>query len=181
MTVVTLDLIASQTEIIISLQFSQIKRNGSVIISKAALKMEPIAMIPTVTTFFSVSQMVVKNVAIPFQIPSKKVLILVQTSFQLVPNHPRTTSATPLMTLRMLVKKLLIPFQIEENISFMPFHACDQFPVKMPMKISRIPVITPVTVERIFAMLLKTPSNIGARTWQKPSHTVFRTSTILMN
>ncbi len=55
MTVNTLDLIVSQTEIIISLQFSQIKRNGSVIISKAALKMEPIAMMPTVTTFFSVS------------------------------------------------------------------------------------------------------------------------------
>ena len=181
MTVDTLDLIASQTDMMISLQFSQIKRNGSVIISKVALKMEPIAIIPTVTTFFSVSHMVVKKVAMPFQMPSKKVLMFVQTSFQLVPNQPRTTSATPLMTLRMLVKKLLIPFQIEENISFTPVHACDQFPVKIPIKTSRIPVITPVTVERIFAILLNTPSNMGARTWQKPSHTVFRTSTISVN
>ena len=131
-------------------------------------------MMPTVTTFFSVSQMVVKNVAIPFQIPSKKVLIFVQTSFQLVPNQPRITSATPLITLRMFEKKLLIPFQIEENISFMPFHACDQFPVKMPMKTSRMPVITPVSSLTSYAanpvinftiMFLIVFGGIGFLTW----------------
>ena len=51
---------------------------------------------------------------------------------------------------------------MEEKISFTPVHACDQFPVNMPINTSRIPVITPVTVERMFAMLLNTPSNTGA-------------------
>ena len=152
MTVVTLDLIASQTAMMISLQFSQIKRNGRVMISTADSRMEPISMMPVWTMFLMVSQIPVKKETMPFQIPSKKVFILVQTSFQLVPNQPRTTSATPLITFRILVKKLLIPFQMEEKISFTPVHAWDQFPVKMPIKTSRIPVMTPVTVERILAM-----------------------------
>ena len=124
------------------------------------------------------SQTPVKNETIPFQIPSKKVLIFVHTSVQLVPNQPRTTSATPFSTFRILVKKDTMPLQTDENISLMPFHICDQLPVNRPINTSSIPVITPVTVDRISAIWLNTPSKTGARNWHRPSHTVFITSVI---
>ena len=48
-------MIVSQIESTVSLQFSQINRNGSVMIWKAALIISFTAMIPTVTMFLIVS------------------------------------------------------------------------------------------------------------------------------
>ena len=85
----------SHTAVIVSLQFSQIKRNGSVIMSNAASKIEPINITPVCTTFLMVSQMPVKNDTIPFQIVAKKLEMPVHTSFHEVPNQPSTASAMP--------------------------------------------------------------------------------------
>ena len=91
----TTDLMDSHTAVIVSLQFSQIKRNGSVIISNAASKIDPINWIPTETTFLMVSQTPVKKDTIPFQIFAKNAEMPVHTSFHEVPNQPSTVSAMP--------------------------------------------------------------------------------------
>ena len=85
----------SHTAVIVSLQFSQMKRNGSAIMSNAASRIEPINITPVCTTFLMVSQMPVKKDTIPFQIFAKKVEIPVHTSFHEVPNQPSTVSAMP--------------------------------------------------------------------------------------
>ena len=61
-------LIVSQIESTVSLQFSQINRNGSVMIWKAALIISFTAMIPTVTMFLIVSHAPDKNPVIESQI-----------------------------------------------------------------------------------------------------------------
>ena len=96
----------------------------------------------------------------------------VHSAFQLVSNQERKASATPCIVFVITVRTPFIPFQMDEKISFTPVHAWDQFPVKMPMKISSSPVSTPSTVSRIVAIMLNAPSNIGARIVHKPSHTV---------
>ena len=109
---------------------------------------------------------------------TKKSLIPVHTSFQLVPNHPRTTSATPLRTFMIFVNELTMKFQIDKKIPLTPSHTFDQLPVKIPIKISRMPVIIPNVSSSTFAMYVKTPSKIGARKLQNPSHTALMTSVI---
>lgn len=91
----TIDLMDSHTVVIVSLQFSQMKRNGSVIMSNAASRIDPINWIPTETTFLMVSQTPVKKDTIPFQIFAKDVEMPVHTSFHEVPNQPSTVSAIP--------------------------------------------------------------------------------------
>ena len=75
-----------------------------------------------------------KKAEIEFQISEKKFLTDVHTSFQLVPNKPKNTSAMPLSVSRILPKKFFIKSHIPVNISFTPFHTRLQFPVKNPMK-----------------------------------------------
>lgn len=118
----TTDLMAFHTVVMVSLQFSQIKRNGSVMMSNAASRMAPINWMPTETTFFMVSQMPVKKDTMPFQIFVKKVEMPVHTSFQEVPNHPRTVSAMPRIMPRAALNTPVMPFQIPEKISFTPVH-----------------------------------------------------------
>ena len=178
MTVETVFLMAFQTEIMISLQFSQIKRNGKVMMSNAACRIAPINWMPTETTFLMVSQMSEKKDTIPFQIFEKKVVTDVHSASQLVPNHPRNTSAIPFSILRAAVRIPVTPFQMPENISLMPFHICDQFPVNSPINTSRMPTMTSRTVPSTVLITEKAASNTGARTWQKPSHTAFSTSTM---
>ena len=84
--------------------------------SKAALKIEPISMMPVCTTFVMVSQIPEKKATMPFQMPSKKVLIFVQTSLQLVPNQPRNTSTMPWMMPTAAERTPLIPSHTPEKI-----------------------------------------------------------------
>ena len=213
-------LIASQIEIIVSLQFSQMNRNGTVRISKAALKNSAIAMITTVITFLivsktvdtkslivvnillkvfqmpvSTSEIVVliavhtvvtvftipssmpeKNDTMPFQMFSKVVLILFHTSSHDVPNKPRNASTTPLIVFRMLPIYSFSPFHTLSNMLFTASqHPC-QSPVNNDTKKSNTPVITFSVVSMKIAILLSTPSMIGANTLQKPSQIALTTS-----
>ena len=213
-------LIASQIEIIVSLQFSQMNRNGTVKISKAALKNSAIAMIATVITFLIVSKTVdtkslivvnvlltvfqvpvstseivvltavhavvtaffipssmpVKNDAMPFQMFSKVVLMPFHTSFHEVPNKPRKASTTPLIVFRILLMYSFSPFHTLSNIPFTAFqHPC-QLPAAAEAKMSNTLNITFSVVSINIAMLLNTPSMIGANKLQKPSQIALTTS-----
>lgn len=106
----TVLLMVFQTEIIISLQFSQISWKGRVMIFHADSKIEPMNMISTCTTFLIVSHAVERKPVIPFQILIKKVDTEVHTSFQLVPSHLQMVSAIPLMRLMAAWKISTIPF-----------------------------------------------------------------------
>ena len=172
-TVETVLFIVFHTEIMVSLQFSHTKRNGSVMILNAASKSEPINRIPTCTTFLMFSHTPVKNDVIPFQIFVKNVDTEVHTAFQLVPNHPRTVSAIPRIRFNAAVKIPVIPFQMPENISLIPDHICSQFPVKSPINTSSSPVSTSSTVPRTVEMILNAASNTGARSSQKPFQIFF--------
>ena len=99
-----------------------------------------------------VSQIPEKKETMPFQIPSKKVLIFVQTSLQLVPNQPRNTSTMPWMMPTAAERTPLIPSHTPEKIVWMPVHICDQFPVNSPINTSKMPVITFSTVESTTAI-----------------------------
>ena len=213
-------LIASQIEMIVSLQFSQINRNGTVKISNAALKNSAIAIITTVITFLIVSKTVdtkslivvnmlltvfqipvstseivvltavhavvtvffipssipVKNDTMPFQMFSKVVLMLFHTSSHEVPNKPRKASATPLIVFRILLIYSFSPFHTLSNIPFTASQAPDQSPVNNDTNKSNTPVITFSVVSIMFAILLNTPSMIGANKLQKPSQIALTTS-----
>ena len=172
----TFSLIASQTAIMISLQFSQMNLNGRVMISNAASRIAAINIIAVWTVFLMPSHRPVKKSTIPVQRFTKKSLIPVHTSFQLVPNHPSTTSATPRSTFMMLVKELTMKFQMDKKMPFTPSHTCDQLPVKIPIKISRIPVMIPSVSSSTFAIYVNTPSNTGARKSHRPFHIADTTS-----
>ena len=119
----TADFIASHTASTVSRQFSQMKRNGSVMMSHAASRMEPISMTPVCTTFLIVSHTEEKKLVMPFHTLVKKVLTEVHTADQLVPNQPRKTSTTPRMVSRAVLIHPSMPFQTEEKTSFTPFQA----------------------------------------------------------
>ena len=100
MALLTVVLMVSQMLTMISPQFCQMNWKGRVIISKAACSNDPMNWMPTFTTSQIVFQVFWKKFTMPFHRFWKKVDTEVHTSFQLVPNHPRTTSATPLSVLR---------------------------------------------------------------------------------
>ena len=78
----------------------------------------------------------VKKEAMLFQVFTKNVLMEVQTSFQLVPNHPSTTSAMPFRVFMILRNVLTTKFQIDVKIPLMPFQHCSQSPVNRPISTS---------------------------------------------
>ena len=64
-----------------------------------------------------------KKEAMLFHVSKKNVLMEVQTSFQLVPNHPSTTSAIPFRIFITLQNVLTMRFQIDVKIPLMPSNA----------------------------------------------------------
>ena len=114
-----------------------------------------------------------KNEDIPFQIPSKKVFTPFQTVSQLVPNHPRKTSATPLTAPIIVEKYSFRPSQTLEKIPFTASHAPDQSPLNTAENTSHIPRMTLKAVCNAIAIVLKAASSTGASKLQNPSQIVF--------
>jgi len=152
MALLTVVFMVSQTLMMVSPQFCQMNWNGSVIISKAACSNDPMNWIPTFTTLQMVFQVFWKKVTMPFHRFWKKVDTEVHTSFQLVPNQPRTTSATPLRVLRMFWNQATSPVQSVTKIPFMASQAPDQSPWKTAIKTSTIPRITSKVVDSTIAI-----------------------------
>ena len=135
-----------------------------------------IAVHTVVTVFTIPSSMPEKNDTMPFQMFSKVVLILFHTSSHDVPNKPRNASTTPLIVFRMLPIYSFSPFHTLSNMLFTASqHPC-QSPVNNDTKKSNTPVITFSVVSMKIAILLNTPSMIGANTLQKPSQIALTTS-----
>ena len=172
----TVVLMLFQMVVIVSPQFSQRNRHGSVMISQAASSRAPINWTPTLTAFLIVSQAFERVVVMPVQTSEKKVETLVHTSFQLVPNQPRMVSARPRIISTAAENTPVIPSQIPENTSFTPVQHCSQLPVNRPMNTSRSPVMTSITVPSTAEIAENAPSNTGASRLQKPSHRAFSTS-----
>ena len=107
---------------------------------------------------------------------SKVVLMLFHTSSHEVPNKPRKASATPLIVFRILLIYSFSPFHTLSNIPFTASQAPDQSPVNNDTNKSNTPVITFSVVSMTFAILLNTPSMIGANKLQKPSQIALTTS-----
>ena len=80
------------------------------------------------------------------------------------------------MRSQMTPKKSTIPFHMAEKTSFTPFQAVSQFPEKIPANTSKSPTRTFSTVPRTEEISSKANSNTGARSAQKFSHTVLKTS-----
>lgn len=90
----------------------------------------------------------VKKEAMLFHVSTKNVLMEVQTSFQLVPNHPSTTSAMPFRVFIILRNELTMKSQIDVKMPLMPFQHCSQSPVNRPISTSSCPIRTPVYPEK---------------------------------
>ena len=117
----------------------------------------------------------------PFQMLVKKFFTFVHTCSQLVPIQPRATSSTPLMVSRMFVNHETSPFQMLLKMFFTASHAPSQSPLKTAIKKSTVFRITSSTVESVSDINLNAPSNTGPSRLQKPSHTAFSTSVMLLN
>ena len=104
-----------------------------------------------------------------------------QTCSQLDPIQPSATSSTPLMVSRMFVNHETSPFQMLLKMFFTASHAPSQSPLKTAIKKSTVFRITSSTVESVSDINLNAPSNTGPSRLQKPSHTAFSTSVMLLN
>ena len=138
-----------------------------------------IAVHTVVATLWMPERMPLKKLLIPFHTPSKKDLIPVQTSSQLVPNHPSTVSTSPVIRFSAAERMPVMPSQMPPNISLIPVQHCSQFPVNNPINTSKSPVMTSRTVPRTVDITENAASNTGASRLQKPSHRAFSTSTML--
>ena len=161
-------LIVSQIEMIVSLQFSQINRNGTVKISNAALKNSAIAIITTVITFLIVSKtvdtkslIVVNMLLTVFQIPVSTSEIVVLTAV-----HAVVTAF--FIPSRMPVKNDTMPFQMFSKVVLMLFHTSSHEVPNKPRKASA----TPLIVSRILLIYSFSPfhtlSNIPFTASQHP-------------
>ena len=88
--------------------------------------------------------MPLKNPLIPFHILLKNSLTPFHRSSHDMPNQLRKTSKIPLNTFSIFLILLTRKFHAAINMPFTPSQTCSQFPVKMPINISRTAVMAQV-------------------------------------